>query len=339
MPYTSTSSDGLGCVLESLRQRFLDSSDDRDLPIIDAHLHFWDPTCNYHPWLCDEPMIAFRYGDYSAIRRPFLPGDYRALCTAEHRVVGCVYMEAEWHGEGAEDEAAWIHELATTSGWPNAMIAQAWLDHDDVDEQLARLASWSRVRGVRHKPASLAREDYRPDHGLAGSLTCPNYWRGVEALERQGLIFELQVPWWHLHELVPLLEAHPRVAVVINHAGVPGDRDRATLAGWRRALGEVARFPQVMLKLSGIGLPGVPWRIEDNRELIATAVELMGPERCMFASNFPVDSLVTDLDELWTAFKTLSAGLSPRERLALFCDNAVRCYGLLPSDASQALEP
>ena len=47
-------------------------------PIVDAHQHFWDPHVNYHPWLCDQPPILFRYGDYAALRRPYLPADYFA---------------------------------------------------------------------------------------------------------------------------------------------------------------------------------------------------------------------------------------------------------------------
>ncbi len=313
--------------LRKARQRFLDSGDDRDLPVVDAHLHFWDPTHNYHPWLCDEPMIPFRYGDYAAIRRPFLPDEYRRLA-GPHSVMGCVYMEAEWAPGLALEEAAWIQQLHEATGWPDAMLAQAWLDRDDVEDQLEALSRFALVKGVRHKPASLPREDYRPGHGLAGSLECPRYQAGVASLARRGWIFELQVPWWHLGELVALLERHPEMPVVINHAGVPGDRAPATLAGWREALARVAPFPQVMLKLSGIGLPDAPWRLADNREVLRTAIALFGPERCMFASNFPVDSLVVDLAELFDAFKAVSADYTREQRLAMFCDNALRCYGL-----------
>ena len=64
-------------------------------PIVDAHQHFWDPRAHYYPWLCDAEMIPFRYGDYSAIRRPYLPHDY-AADTAGYRVVKTVHIEAEW---------------------------------------------------------------------------------------------------------------------------------------------------------------------------------------------------------------------------------------------------
>jgi predicted TIM-barrel fold metal-dependent hydrolase len=60
-------------------------------PLVDAHQHFWDPRVNYHPWLCDETPIPFRYGDYRAIRRPYLPADY--LADAEpYEIASTVYV-------------------------------------------------------------------------------------------------------------------------------------------------------------------------------------------------------------------------------------------------------
>lgn len=323
----------LALTASDLRRRYQASGNRADLPIVDAHLHFWDPQTNYHPWLCDEPMIPFRYGDYSRIRTPFLPADYQAQRGA-HRIIGCVYMEAEWQPGDAEGEARFIHELHDATGWPNAMIGQAWLDQDDIEAQLARLVAFPLIRGVRHKPASLLREDYRPDHQLSGSMTCPRWQRGLAALARHGMIFELQTPWWHLQELAPLLARHPELLVVINHAGVPGDRAPDTLTGWQQALRRVAEYPNVMLKLSGLGLAGQPWRIEDNREIIHAALDIMGPARCMFASNFPVDGLITELAPLFDAFRTLTAHLTREEELAVFCDNAMRCYRLhdIPAD-------
>ncbi|HFQ7753208.1 TPA: thioesterase, partial [Pseudomonas aeruginosa] len=66
-----------------------------DGPIVDAHHHFWDPQANYHPWLAEDAKIPFRYGDYSAIKRRYLPADYFGDVGA-HRVVETVYVETEW---------------------------------------------------------------------------------------------------------------------------------------------------------------------------------------------------------------------------------------------------
>lgn len=182
------------------RQRYLNSGEDQDLPIIDAHLHFWDPQSNYHPWLCDEPMIPFRYGDYSSIRIPFFPQDYQQQC-GHHNVLGCVYMEAEWQHGDALKEARWVHALNGRTCWPNAMIAQAWLDADNIDAQLEKLSAWPLVRGVRHKPTTMPRDKYKANHSMPGSLKCPRFQRGYALLAQYKFIFELQVPWWHLNEL------------------------------------------------------------------------------------------------------------------------------------------
>src|SRR5688572_17908210 len=80
--------------LAELRARFLASGDDANLPIVDPHHHFFDLDRNHHPWLSDAPLASFRYGDYTALRRNFLPADYRRIASG-HRIVASVLMEGE----------------------------------------------------------------------------------------------------------------------------------------------------------------------------------------------------------------------------------------------------
>ena len=98
------------------------------LAIVDAHQHFWDLSLGKHPWLRDEPPPPFRYGDTRALRRSYLPTDYRADAAA-YRIVGTVYVETQW-----------AHDLAAREGLPSAVIAQAWLNRNDVEDVLARQA-------------------------------------------------------------------------------------------------------------------------------------------------------------------------------------------------------
>ena len=119
-------------------------------PIVDAHQHFWDPRVNYHPWLCDAKPIAFRYGDYSALRRPYLPADY-AADTRGHEVLKTVYVETEWDPRDPLGETAWVERLRRETGLPTVMVAQAWLDRDDAADVLERQAAFPFVRGVRRK--------------------------------------------------------------------------------------------------------------------------------------------------------------------------------------------
>ena len=102
-----------------------------DGPIVDAHHHFWDPQANYHPWLAEDAKIPFRYGDYSAIKRRYLPADYFGDVGA-HRVVETVYVETEWDPRDPLGETRFVHHLAERHGAPHAVVAQAWLDAPDA---------------------------------------------------------------------------------------------------------------------------------------------------------------------------------------------------------------
>ncbi|MFZ9449944.1 MAG: thioesterase, partial [Alphaproteobacteria bacterium] len=96
------------------------------IAILDAHQHFWDPVANPIPWLREQPPIAFRYGDYAALRRPYLPADYLADA-AGLPVVGTVYVETEWDPAHPVDEMRYVRELRDGSGLPSVAVAAAWL--------------------------------------------------------------------------------------------------------------------------------------------------------------------------------------------------------------------
>jgi len=296
------------------------------LPIIDAHHHYWDPARNHHPWLCDEPMITFRYGDYSSIRGRFMPEDYAAL-TGHHDVVATVTMEGEWDERDPVAESAWMTRVGREYGGPAAHVARAFFHHTDADEILAAHSAYPIVRGIRHKPTAAEAPD-RIVSGTHGSMSDPNWRSGYAHLAPNGLHFELQTPWWHIGELLDLIEAFPDTPVVINHCFMPADRSPEALAGWRNAVVQASRAPQVTMKISGIGIPGRPWQLEDQRPIIAHCLEAFGTERCMIASNFPVDSLCGTFQTIYDGFLEATVDLSNRERQQVFHDTAIRIYRL-----------
>jgi predicted TIM-barrel fold metal-dependent hydrolase len=297
-----------------------------DLPIVDAHQHFWDLERNYLPWLCDEPTIPFRYGDYGALRRSYLPQDY-FRDAAGHRVVKTVYVETEWDPRDPVGETRWLQEIIAATGFPHAIVAGARLDDPEVEAVLAGHAASPRVRGIRHKPRAAA-SPAAVRIGAPGAMGDPAWRRGYALLEKYGLSFDLQTPWWHLPEAARLARDFPNTQIILNHTGLPADRSPDGLAGWRQAMATLAAGPNVALKISGLGQPGRPWTIQANGPIVRDAIAIFGIERCMFASNFPVDSLCADFDTILTGFKTIVADLGRSEQLMLFHDNAVRIYRL-----------
>jgi predicted TIM-barrel fold metal-dependent hydrolase len=308
------------------RARFLASGDDRELPIIDAHHHFFDLDRNYHPWLSDRP-IAFRYGDYGAIRRNFLPQDYRRAA-AGHLVIGSVLMEGEFDPGDPVGEMAWASAIAREHGLPDAAIGQIWLDREDAAAVVAAYRALPLVRSVRHKPAAVSRAAHHGRFAAPGSMRDPKWREGYGLLAPAGLHFDLQTPWWHLDEAAELARDFPGTTIILNHAGLPADRSAEGLAAWRTALDRLAREPNVVAKISGIGVPGRDWTLPLQAPVIEGVIGAFGVARCAFASNFPVDSLCADFGTIFAVFKQATRRRTPAERLALFHDNAARWYGL-----------
>lgn len=315
--------------LREARETFLLSGDDALLPIVDAHHHFWD-LANPHPWLVAGERIPFRYGDYGPICRNYLPADH-LRSAGGHRLVRSVAMEGEWDPADPVGEANWLRALAQREGTPQALSAQAWLDRDDLDAVLAAYASAplaGLVKSVRHKPRCATRATWREGWNVAGSMRCERWRKGYAKLERAGLHFELQAPWWHMDEALELARDFPGITLIVNHAGLPAERDAESLAAWRVAMERLAQAPNVRVKISGIGVPGRAWTATLQRPVVAALLAAYGTQRCMFASNFPVDSLVASFDTIFSGYKELTRECTPDERLALFCDNAVALYGL-----------
>ncbi len=124
------------------------------------------------------------------------------------------------------------------------------------------------------------------------------------------------------------LAIFPDTTIIVNHTGLPADRSPEGLAGWRSAMELLAAQANVMLKISGLGVPGHRWTAELQGPVVRDAIRIFGVERTMFASNFPVDSLVATFDEIYGSFLAITREMPDAARGKLFHDNAVRIYGL-----------
>ncbi|KJK25883.1 thioesterase [Burkholderiaceae bacterium 16] len=297
-----------------------------DQPFIDAHHHFWDLQANPYPWLRGEEVKGFRYGDYSALKRNYLPEDFERD-TRGFAPALTVHVEAEWARANPVDETTWLTALARHTGRPSALVAHAQLDRADVAEILAAQAAFPMVRGIRQKPVTSATREGAA-RGLAGSMDDERWRRGYALLAGHGLSYDLQAPWWNLDQAAALARDFPGTQIILNHTGLPSDRSEAGLKGWRDAMAALAAQSNVAVKISGLGLPGRAWEQADNVPVIWDAIAIFGTERCMFASNFPVDSLVARYGTILSGFLAAIGIYPAAEQRKLLHDNAARIYRL-----------
>src|SRR6266850_4306494 len=221
--------------------------------IVDAHHHLWALDRGRYPWLQEgyDPG-AFIFGDHAALRRDFGAAQYRAA-TEETPVVATVHVEAERERGEALAETQWLHEVNALDGLPNAVVAWADFAQPDVGERLSEQAAHPLVRGIRCKPRTAARPDAKV-RGEPGSMQDPQWRDGLALLEKHGLSWDLRVPFWHLEEAADVARDFPRIAVVLEHAGLPWDRSEPGLAAWRGGMEVLARCDNVHVKLSEFGL-------------------------------------------------------------------------------------
>ena len=299
----------------------------KKLQIVDAHHHLWDLTLGWYDWLVGDPK-PYLLGDYTALRRNYLPADYR-IDAWGLEVLATVHIEAECKRSLALEETRWLHEQAQAHGMPDGVVAHAWLHDPKLDERLAAHANYPLVKGLRSKPVTASEASAAAPTG-PGSLSDPHWLEGMRKLARYQWSWDLRVPFWHLEEAAGVLEKVPELEVVLNHTGLPWDRSEAGLAHWRKGMKALARLPQVYCKISELGLLNAAWTVASNQRVVQEAVELFGPSRCMFGSNFPVASLRVGFLSQVLGIDKMLQHLTAAERHDIFVNNAISFYRLEP---------
>ena len=293
------------------------------MPIVDAHHHLWDLEGELtYPWLTSGEHGYL--GDTSALRRTYLPPEYRRD-TALHNVIATVHIEAECDRSRQVAETAWVSKMAAEHGMPQAIGAHAWIDEPNSEEILLAHKAFPLVRGIRTKPI-ISKGPNDSVKGKARSLQDPKWRAGLDLLRKHDLSWDLRVPWWHLEEAADVVREHPELRVILNHTGYPMDRSPDALRVWRRGMEALADCANVTCKISGLPVLGAPFTLAANKPIILDTISMFGVERCMFASNFPVDGLKGSWDYIYTTYKRAVADLDQRDQEKLFAENALKFY-------------
>lgn len=284
---------------------------------VDAHHHLWDLDAVHYPWLMENAPRFF--GDPKPIQRNYLVPEFQKDAAG---------FDASVHIQvGAADpwaEAAWIDNVAAeTPGWPAAQVVFADLTDPNFSAVLDRYQTLSSLRGVRQIIGRAPGEDSVT--GTNALLGDPAFLRGLAMAAERGLSFDLQLIPELMAEAAAVFAQVPTLKIALCHAGSPHDRTEGGLAAWASALTTLSHLPNVTCKLSGLGMFDHDWTAESIAPIVAGCLDQFGPDRLMFGSNFPVDSLSSDYATLVAAYEDL---LPTDAKAAIFGKTAARFYQL-----------
>jgi predicted TIM-barrel fold metal-dependent hydrolase len=315
------------------------------LPIVDAHHHLWQRG-----------------------RSRYLIDEFLAEAQAGHDIRASIYVECgSFYRSRASELMAPLGEvefangvaaMAASGSFGSTLVAAGIVGTADItvgaeaarvlDAQMA--AAPDRFRSIRLIVKWDADEELNNGRFvIPRSLMLDRDFRaGFALLGPRKLSFDAMVYHAQLPELADLARAFPDTTIVLNHVGGPlaGTRSylarkEEALASWRSGMVELARCPNVYVKLGGLGMPYLGFGLEklqtpaSSEQLaqlwgpyIEHCIQTFGPDRCMFESNFPPDRASADFHVLWNAFKRIAASYSAAEKRALFHDTAAKAYRL-----------
>jgi predicted TIM-barrel fold metal-dependent hydrolase len=291
--------------------------------IIDAHHHIWrfDKT----PWL-NGPPVPRIFGAYEPLRRDYTIEEYLADARPSG-VTQSVYVQVNVAPGEEVEEVAWVQSVADRSGFPHAITAFADLSATDVGDVLDRELAAGNVRAIRQQlhwhEKQLYRFAARPD-----VMNDPAWQRGLKEVARRGLMFELQIFTSQMADATRLARSFPDLTFVLMHAGMLEDRSAEGWEAWRAGMRGLAACPNVVTKLSGLGTFDRACSVERWQPVVAATVDLFGPSRCLFGSNFPIEKLWTTYGELVGVMQACLAGYTAAERQTILHDTAARLYRL-----------
>ena len=303
--------------------------------IIDAHHHLWDLRACHYPWLMARGVKRF-FGDPTPIQKDYLIDDFfRDIGSLP--VVSSIHIQVGVEESQTVAETRWLQSIADTEaakGFPQGIVAFCNLAGPDAMEVIEQHGRFPNLCGIRQIAGRSPVEDAvtRSNELLENSVWIMN----LAKLAEYGLSFDLQLVPHQLRQVKTVLANIPELKVALCHCGSPFDQTEAGLAHWKTGITELAELPNVYCKLSGFGMFNHGWSAASIRPIALHAIEAFTPGRCMFGSNFPVDSLYARYADIWTAYNDITGGFSDSERQQLFAGTARRFYAIQAQDLTSS---
>ena len=252
-------------------------------------------------------------GDIDGLKVQRYMADQFVAETRFQNVTKAVHVQAAIGIADPVEETRWLQEQADRTGFPHGIVAHCDLRSADAEATIERHLQYANVRGIR-------------DFGQGDYLADPAWRRGYGLLAKHHLVFCIDSTWEMLPKARAVAEEHPGVVLCIDHAGFPRARDAEYFANWRKAMAEVAGAPNVVCKISGLGMCDPQWTVASIRPWVLACIEAFGVERSFFGTNWPVDRLYSSYGDVVDAYEQIVADFTSAEQTALFSGNAERIF-------------
>jgi L-fuconolactonase len=282
-----------------------------DFPIVDSHVHIFDPANLPYHWLKNAPAINKRHASEEYTRQ-----------TSPVAIDKYVFVEVDVEVGRHVDEARWVSEIAKADKRLAGIVAAVPLERGKaVEPDLAALAKLPLVKGVRRLIQHFVDQP--------GWCLQPGFVEGMRLLPKYGFSFDLCILHPQMADTIELVRRCPEVSFILDHIGKPGIKANLREPWWDQ-MRELAGLPNVICKISGVVNEDdhKTWTYDRVAPYIAHAIACFGPDRIAYGGDWPVNELVTTYPRWVEVVDRVTAGMPAADLRKLYRDNAIRFYRL-----------
>ena len=290
---------------------------------IDAHHHLWDLDAGHYPWLEAKGEKRF-FGQPDPIRKNYLVKDF----ASDHQYQISESVHIQVGAANSLEETEFIHSLSQSAQsdvirFPSAAVVAIDMRQPSIEQQLAPHLAYDITRGARDIIGK------SPEENKSLPAFIPDVWlSNWQYLASKSLSFDLQLTNEQYQMVLKTLERVPELKVAICHFASPWEQSDTGFSYWQKYVKAFAELPNCYMKLSGFSMFKHAFDSESFKSYAHAAIDILGPQRCMFGSNFPVDKLYISYADLLAQWQEVTSTYNSDEANYLAAKTASNFYQL-----------